>query len=77
MGCVKDRKDNSFCAVKRAAISAPDGKSAVCDFYFSCCYAQYQAEYGKVPDAFIAEVRVSRGAFLCMPLMVAAAGVCP
>jgi hypothetical protein len=37
MGCVKDKKDNSFCAVKRAAISAPTGKAAVCDFYFSWC----------------------------------------
>ena len=59
MGCVKDRKSNSYCAVKRAAISAPDGKAAVCDFYFSCCYAQYQAEYGKVPDNFVDEVRLA------------------
>lgn len=64
MGCVKDRKSNAYCAVKRAAISAPDGKAAVCDFYFSCCYAQYQAEYGKVPDNFVDEVRLRLAVYL-------------
>ncbi len=37
MGCVKDKKDNSYCAVKRAALTVPGGKAAVCDFYFSWC----------------------------------------
>lgn len=53
LGCVKDTKDNSYCAVKRAAVADSD---VACDFYLSCCYAQYAQMFGDIPDSFADQV---------------------
>ena len=37
MGCIKDKKDNAYCAVKRAAIAVKDDVAADCTFYLSWC----------------------------------------
>jgi hypothetical protein len=67
MGCIKDKKDNEYCAVKRAAVAAvaasssskkkaADSPSPACDFYLSCCYAQYARMFGAIPSTFVEEV---------------------
>jgi len=72
MGCIKDKKDNEYCAVKRASVTvaaaststkkeAADAADAAanapaCDFYLSCCYAQYAAMFGKIPETFMEKV---------------------
>ena len=72
MGCIKDKKDNEYCAVKRASVTvaaaststkkkAADAADAAanapaCDFYLSCCYAQYAAMFGEIPEPFMEEV---------------------
>lgn len=63
LGCIKDPKDEEFCAVKRAAVpgvggDAEDGGPA-CDFYLSCCYAQYVQTFGSVPTEFMEEVEAA------------------
>lgn len=54
MGCIKDKKSEEFCAIKRASIAA--AASPACDFYLSCCYAQYARMFSAIPLTFVKEV---------------------
>ncbi len=56
LGCIQDPK-GQYCAVKRAAISGGDAQS--CDFYLSCCYAQYGAMFGGIPASFADQVEAA------------------
>lgn len=53
LGCIKDKKDNKYCALKKAAV---DDEPYACDFYKSCCYAEYAALVAEIPDDFVDEV---------------------
>jgi len=53
LGCVKEGgKMGQYCAAKRGVLQegGTGGGAAVCDFFLSCCYAQYvRMQWGDLP----------------------------
>jgi hypothetical protein len=51
LGCVKEGgKMGQYCAAKRGALEGGQEGGVVCDFFLSCCYAQYvRMQWGGLP----------------------------